>query len=107
MFNSFTIFKSLYFCKFKKQINFKNNENNANNANFKDIKYNCSIDLYNYIINSTNKYIKIMCEFNKKKRAIKYILNENDTVDKEEEINKKYLVLQHLFIVSLLIFINL
>ena len=48
-----------------------------------------------------------MCEFSQRKKLIKYVLNENNTVDKKEEINKKYLVLRNLFIVSLLIFINL
>ena len=104
MFNSITLFKPLYFCIYRKPINFINNENNII---CKNIKYNCSINLYDYIINSTNKYIKIMSEFNQKKKLIKYILNENDTVDKKEETNKKYLLLRNLFIVSLLLFIHL
>jgi hypothetical protein len=90
---------------YKKPINFINNENNKNNIIC--TKYNCSINLYDYIINSTNKYIKIMSEFNQRKKLMKYILNENDTVDKKEETNKKYLVLRNLFIVSFLLFIHL
>jgi hypothetical protein len=104
MFNPIKFLNPLYFYINKKPINFINNENNAK---CKNIKCNSSIDLYKYIIYSTNKYIKIMCDFNKKKHAIKYILNENDTVDKQEEINKQYLVLRNLFIISLFVFINL
>ena len=107
MFNSITFFNPLYFCMYKKPINFINNKNNENNITCKDIKYNYSINLYDYINNFSNKYIKIIGEFNQRKKVIKYILNENDTVDKKEEINKKYLVLRHLFIISLFFFIYL
>ena len=79
-----------------------------NKSIFKPLNYKLSFNFYDYLNRCTDKYITLFNINYNRKRTIKYILNENDTVDtiiKPEKIN--YLILPKYFFIISFIFINI
>ena len=82
------------------------NLNDCNNT-YKPLNYKLPINSYDY--NNIDKYIKLVNMNYDRKRIIKYILNENDSVNtviKPEKI-KYHLILPNFFFIISFIFINI